>query len=264
MFYNVSNEQKVNKEKQQLQALIIDQSIPNLTRQHPTIYVVQKNDSLYSISAKFNIPVQTLIDLNGLDNNVLNVGQTIKLQKTWHSPTHVGQDICKDMPLVEDTKTESQKYDSYIVQPNDSLYNIAAKFHTDVGSIKYINDLENNVLLVGQVLKIPKLSTDKEKHSVQNNESLYTIAKLYGITTNDIIQINKLKNDNLTIGQTLIIPKKVYPMATETDKNHNQYIVKSGDSLYKIAKQYNTTVEELMNNNNLHNTILTIGQVLNI
>ena len=63
---------------------------------------------------------------------------------------------------------------------------------------------------------------------------------------------NNLSNASLVVGQKLIIP------STST------YIVQKGDSLYKIANKFNTSVEQLKNKNNLNTNVLQIGQVLNI
>lgn len=58
----------------------------------------------------------------------------------------------------------------------------------------------------------------------------------------------------LTIGEALIIP--------DGSSNSNYYIVKPGDTLYGIAKQFNITVDKLKNLNNLANNTLSIGQQL--
>jgi LysM repeat protein len=66
-----------------------------------------------------------------------------------------------------------------------------------------------------------------------------------------------LTNTLLSIGQVLKISSNV-------SSAPNTYTVKKGDSLYKIAQQNNTTVNELMSLNNLGTTLLSIGQVLKL
>ena len=63
----------------------------------------------------------------------------------------------------------------------------------------------------------------------------------------------------LSIGKVLKVPANV-----EEPEISNTYVVRKGDTLYKIAQNFDTTVNEIMNLNNLTSTILSIGQILNI
>ena len=84
---------------------------------------------------------------------------------------------------------------------------------------------------------------------------MYEIANKYGITVNELKSTNNLSNNNLSIGQQLIIPG-------ESVSEDNIYIVKSGDSLYSIANKYGVTVKEIKDLNNLISDNLSIGQKL--
>ena len=95
-------------------------------------YVVKKGDSLYQIAKKYNISVMELKELNNLSGNLLNIGQVLKV------------------PLLE------EEYYEYVVVKGDSLYQIAKKNNTSVDEIKKINNLSNNLLSIGQKLKIPR------------------------------------------------------------------------------------------------------------
>ena len=98
-------------------------------------------------------------------------------------------------------------------------------------------------------------------YTVKRGDTLYQIAKATNTTVQELKNINNLISNNLTIGQTLIIPNIDIP---NTPSNENEYIVESGDTLSSIANRFNTTVNDLIEYNNLPTTILTIGQVLNI
>ena len=81
---------------------------------------------------------------------------------------------------------------------------------------------------------------------VQNGDSLYSIANKLGTTVSELKKENNLTSNTLQIGEVLRIPsKEVYEGET------NIYTVKSGDSLYKIAQNNNTTVDEIKRLNNL-------------
>ncbi len=182
-------------------------------------YVVKKGDSLYSIAKQYNTDVATLIKLNNLHNNFLHEGQILKVKEEFTTPTHVGSDICGSIPLVEDTESEKDKYDIYTVKSKDNLYSIAKKFNTNIGAIKYINNLKNNILSIGQILKLPKEKKNNFKYIVQKNDNLYSIANKFGITVEDLKRINKLSNNIINIGDILIIPTITYPIANESNSN---------------------------------------------
>lgn len=91
-------------------------------------------------------------------------------------------------------------------------------------------------------------------YAVQPGDSLYLIARRFGITVDAIMKANRLTSPTLYIGQTLTIPVSV-PFI---------YVVQPGDSLYSIALRFNTTVEAIMILNRLTSTSLQIGQKLRI
>ena len=154
---------------------------------------------------------------------------------------------------------EGQNY--YTVKSGDSLWSIAKKFNVSVADLKDSNGLVSSLLSIGQVLKIPVQEQEEESKNVyvvKKGDSLYKIVKEYDTTTNELIKLNNLSNTNLSIGQILKIP------TVKSEEPEYLYTVKSGDSLYKIAREYNTTVDELMKLNNLSSISLSIGQTLKI
>lgn len=154
---------------------------------------------------------------------------------------------------------EGQNY--YTVKSGDSLWSIAKKFNVSVADLKDSNGLVSSLLSIGQVLKIPVQEQEEESKNiyvVKKGDSLYKIAKEYDTTINELIKLNNLSNTNLSIGQILKIP------TVKSKETEYLYTVKSGDSLYKIAREYNTTVDELMKLNNLSSISLSIGQTLKI
>ena len=152
----------------------------------------------------------------------------------------------------------------YVVKSGDSLWSIASKNNTTVNELKSLNNLSNNALQIGQLLKLPTINSGNNNftpsqniYTVQKDDSLWAIANKYGTTVDNIKSANNLTSNNLSIGQTLIIP-------TESNQITNQitYNVKKGDSLWAIANRYDTTVEKIKSTNNLSSNTLSIGQVL--
>ncbi len=97
-------------------------------------------------------------------------------------------------------------------------------------------------------------------YTVKAGDTLYSIARRFDLSVNELKALNNLTSNNLSIGQVLIIKEEadIPPQPS----NGITYIVKSGDTLYKIANQYNVTVAEIIDLNNLSTTVLTIGQEL--
>lgn len=152
---------------------------------------------------------------------------------------------------------------TYIVQSGDSLWSIAKKFNISVEELKSYNNLFSNLLSIGQVLEIPKEQPSGEYkiYIVQSGDSLYKIANLNNITVKELMDYNNLGSSSLKIGQTLLIP---IIKEEQAPTEYITYTVKSGDSLYAIAKKYNTNVDEIKQLNNLTTNLLSIGQVIKI
>lgn len=199
-------------------------------------YTVQKGDSLWSIAKKYNTTVDNLMKLNNLSTSALSIGQKL---------------VVSSAPSSTNT---------YIVQKGDSLYSIAGRFGTSVQALMDLNNLLTTNLSIGQTLKLPSSgqvtppAQNTNTYIVQKGDSLYAIAGKYGTTVNKLMELNNLSTSALAIGQKLIVPS-----SNITTKTHT---VASGDTLYSIARRYNTTVDAIKRANNLSSNMLSIGQKL--
>ncbi len=144
----------------------------------------------------------------------------------------------------------------YYVKSGDSLYEIAKRYYTSIEELKRLNNIASSYLYIGQELKIPQEETEL-LYYVKPGDSLYRLASKYNTTVNRIKDLNNFRSDYLYVGQKLIIPLQ----KTETGYT---YYVKPGDSLYKIAEQYNSTIQDIKNLNNLYSYHLYVGQKLRI
>ena len=205
----------------------VDEVIPD----EYLLYTVKKGDSLWDIAKEYGTTVETLKNINNLDNSNLTINQQIFIPK--------------------DTKSSAENKNIYIVKKGDTLFDIAALKGVSVNEIKEANNLKTDLLQIGQVLNIPTPSSGEINYIVQKGDNLYTIANKYDVTIDDIKKLNNLSTNTLQIGQVLKIPGST---------NYNTYIVKKGDTLWDIANLYGTTVNKLMTINNLTSTTLKIGQ----
>lgn len=221
-------------------------------------YVVKKGDSLYSIAKRYNTTVKDITRLNNLTSNSLTVGQLLII-------------------AIDDNATSTPTtYKDYVVKKGDSLYSIANKNNITVDELKKINNLTSNMLSIGQVLKLPTQYKVEEiaMYTVQKGDSLYSIAKKFGITVDEIKSLNNLTSNNLAIGEQLMIKSSTgdEPINPEeecigtgyAEPQYIMYTVQRGDSLYTIARRYNTSVDNIKALNNLTNNNLTIGEQLKI
>ena len=235
--------------------------IPNNSGNNPNTtfnYTVKKGDTLYGIARMYKTSVQELVKLNNLVNSDLSIGQILKIPEMYNSEEEI------NLP----------EYINYTVRKGDTLYSISKKYGITPDLIIKDNSLSNNNLTIGEVLKIRILndngvieecfgedyiipaSTNYISYTVKKGDSLYSIANKYNISVSSIVSANNLKSNNLRIGEILKIP--IVSSGSTTMK----YIVKKGDSLYSIARKYNTTVDNLKKKNNLTSNNLSIGQEL--
>ena len=197
------------------------------------IYTVKSGDTLYSIANKYGMTVDELKALNNLTSNTLSIGQKLVI-----------------------SEGNAATLDTYMVKSGDTLYSIANKYGLTVNELKSLNNLTSDLLSIGQVLNVSNSSipTPSNTYTVKSGDSLYSIAKQYGVTVDALKSANGKTSNLLSIGEVLVIPT--------TNTGTRTYIVKSGDSLWKIATNYGVSVNALKQANGLTSDLLSIGQVL--
>ena len=182
-------------------------------------------------------------------NELKNSGQNIRRSYQKTLPT----DKTKDYYFIQ---RETPNTESLIVE-----YGFLDGKGDDVSQLKnnYQEYAEAVVKGIIEYLNLTYIPVQKVNYyTVVSGDTLWNIARRFNTTVSDLKDINGLTNSLLSIGQTLKIP-------TEEIKTYNNiYTVKKGDTLYNIAKNYDTTVNELLQLNNLISTNLSIGQKLNI
>lgn len=212
---------------------------PGITVNDQDTYTVKKGDTLYSISKKQNIPIDTIIKLNNLTSSNLEIGQQLKLKS--------------------DSNNSSNK-NQYIVQRGDTLYSIALKNNTTVDKLRELNNLNTNTLTIGQILALP-IETNIEEYDiyiVKKGDSLWSISRKFNIDINDLIELNNLNDLTLQINQSILVPKQQENIETDI------YIVKKGDTLWSISNKLNIPVQTLKELNNLNSNLLKVNQQLKI
>lgn len=149
----------------------------------------------------------------------------------------------------------------HTVSRGESLWTIAREYGVDQVSIRRANRLAGDRILVGQKLSIPRAgaaSSEPLLHKVGRGQSLWSIARAYGVTEDAIRALNGISGSRIIVGDVLRIP------APEGGETVLRYTVERGDSLSEIADAHGTTVEELRRTNGLRTTKIYAGQVLSV
>ena len=151
-------------------------------------------------------------------------------------------------------------YVIHYVRQGETVSGIAGRYRTSVSAIGRLNSLGRRYLIrPGQRLKVPSRSGgnyaasrslnltkegDSLAYTVKRGDSLYVIAQAFRTTIQKIKSLNNLTSDRLNVGQKLIIQ-------SGTPEGATFYIVKSGDTPYKIAERFGMSLGVLLQLNSL-------------
>ncbi|WP_338751681.1 LysM peptidoglycan-binding domain-containing protein [Bacillus sp. FJAT-52991] len=245
-------------------------------------HVVKSGETLESISKAYNVELDVLKKMNGLNSDQLYAEQTLKISEE----------------VVEAADSNSP---IYVVKEGDTLASIAKLYQMEVDQLKELNELTTTILHPGQQLKVigepmpaeqetnqevevtpatksvtssnvTKPASGTKTYTVQNGDSLYAIAKVYQMSVAQLQELNGLKSTNIYEGQKLIVSGQA-SSASVSDENEPElsmkaatstYTVQSGDSLSKIAARYKMSVTQLMQLNGLKSHNIYVGQKLKV
>lgn len=197
---------------------------------------------------------------------------------------YVDRDIFTENVLLSDISSNPQVENpndtintesiNYTIKRGDTLSSIANRYGTTVQEIVNINNIQNpNLIYPGQVIRILTNSTvhgNEDRgtgdiiYTVRRGNTLSQIANAYGVSVQHIVELNNISNPNLIYpGQKLRI--------TESNKEELNplggitYTVKRGDTLYRIARYYRVSINQLVRLNNIQNpNLIYPDQVLKI
>jgi membrane-bound lytic murein transglycosylase D len=180
--------------------------------------------------------------------------------------------VLSDFLATTDPSTWAE-YREYIVQSGDTLSHIAKRYQQTSIQIKSTNRLRNDFLRVGQILRIPPngevavlteyKTLQTQTYTVVAGDTLSEIAEKHKVSVRNLKRSNNLTNNLINVGQVLLIKAPSDPKATPIRKLN--YQVRSGDSLYLIAKKFNLKISDITSWNKLDkNKYLQPGQRLTL
>jgi membrane-bound lytic murein transglycosylase D len=228
-------------------------------------YTIKEGDYLSGIAEDYGVTTAELREWNGIEGDKILVGQKLK--------------IYSNKKVTENKeKTSNKKAAYYTVEEGDNLSTIADAYDVTVADLKDWNDLDDDVILVGQKLAVAEPKTTKEKttkektsnkkaktHKVKEGENLTGIAEKYDVTVEDLKEWNNIKKDVIIPGQELIVSKATNKKETTKESNKKTYKVKKGDTLASIGEEYDVSIKDLEKWNDLDSDgTIYIGQVLKL
>ncbi|PEQ95232.1 peptidoglycan endopeptidase [Bacillus sp. AFS006103] len=201
-----------------------------------TTYTVVNGDALIKIANRYHVTVGELKQWNNLDSTIIYVGQKLKVSASKQTTTKTTP-VKKPVTPATRPQTTTATTGVYTVQSGDYLGKIAGKHETTVPNLKALNKLKSDMIYVGQKLKVPakKAASTPAKPATPNPPVKTTPPKA---------------------------PAKITPVVKQPETK--EYIVKSGDTLGRIAGKYQLSVQELKELNQLSSDRIYVGQKLKV
>jgi LysM repeat protein len=132
--------------------------VENLNGKKNIIHKIEAKETYFSLGRKYNVSPQLIIQFN--TNKSLQIGAIVKIP-TERNFTETIASISTNNP-DPNTSSELASID-YKVSPREYLYSIARKFNTTVEQLKILNNLTSNSLSIGQIIKVPLITSNTEQ-----------------------------------------------------------------------------------------------------
>ncbi|MFL5728275.1 MAG: LysM peptidoglycan-binding domain-containing protein [Cytophagaceae bacterium] len=191
-------------------------------------YVIEPKNTLASVAKKFNMSVDEVKALNGIDGNELTPYSPLRVRRTGDS------DIIAPVTIAQ-VDTHNRK----IVEKE--------------GTVATFNPTHVNPNQV--------TNPDQDYYVVEPKNTVYSISKQFGMTPEELKELNGLKSNKIGIGQRLRVKKGA---GIKGEQTSGQYVVKEGDTMYSISKRFGMTVDELKDLNGLKTNRLLLNMVLKV
>lgn len=154
---------------------------------------------------------------------------------------------------------------TYTVVSGDTLWGISRQHSISVNDLKLWNNLTSDTILIGQVLRVSPI------HIVVAGDTLWGISRTYGTTVDSLMKLNNLTTSVINIGQAIkyaetsaAVPAPAPPAPTAPVIQTVNHVVQFGDTLWGIARRYNTSVDAIMKSNMLVVDVVMPNQTLTV
>ncbi|WP_427872740.1 LysM peptidoglycan-binding domain-containing protein [Flavobacterium sp. MMS24-S5] len=227
-------------------SLVFVLSFNKITAQDAIIeHRIQKGETAFFIAQKYKVSVDEIYKLNPESQNGIKDNQIIKI------PVH----------SLQNTTSKQQ---THIVAPKETLFGLSKQYHVSVEAIQNANsEILASGLQIGQELIIPQNLdsatksevgvSSKTTHQVVAKESLFSIARQYNVSVQDLENLNKdILINGLQIGQTISIPNKRKTLDGRVRVINQEtifHVVEPKETKFSIAKKYGISIDQLESQN---------------
>ncbi len=227
-------------------SLVFILSFNKITAQDSIIeHKIQKGETAYFIAQKYKISVDEIYKLNPESQSGIKDNQIIKI------------------PVHSTEKQNSNQQITHIVEAKETLFGLSKQYNVSVEELQNANPVLVNGLQIGQELVIPQnnsnplkteiTTSSKATHLVAAKESLFSIARQYNVSVQDLENLNKnLLQNGLQIGQTISIPNKRKTLDGRVRVINQEtvfHIVEPKETKFSIAKKYGISIDQLESQN---------------
>ena len=227
-------------------SLVFILSFNKITAQDSIIeHKIQKGETAYFIAQKYKVSVDEIYKLNPESQNGIKDNQIIKI------PVHSAE------------KQNSNQQITHIVGAKETIFGLSKQYNVSVEAIQNANPILANGLQIGQELSIPQnpanlskteiTASSKVTHQVVAKESLFSIARQYNVSVQDLENLNKeLLQNGLQIGQTIAIPNKRKTLDGRVRVINQEtvfHVVEPKETKFSIAKKYGISIDQLESQN---------------
>lgn len=271
-----------------------------------TKYTVQSGDSVWKISNDHGITMAQLIEWNNIKNNFVYPGQQLIVSNGGSSNTGANTGNTSGSNSSNSSSSNTASGTKYTVKAGDSVWSVSNKYGITMAQLIQWNNIQNNFIYPGQQLTVSNSgstnsassntgssantnnsssantgsSSSQGTYTVKAGESVWSVANKNGITMNQLIEWNNIKNNFIYPGQQLIVkggnstntntgsttsaakPNTPNTSATTSTSSsgNTMYTVKAGESVWSVANKHHITMDQLIEWNNIKNNFIYPGQ----
>lgn len=230
-------------------------------------HTVLAGENVTQIAKKYKVTPYDIYKLNPEAKNGINENQVLLISlKDYKTES-------------KNTSSEAKEVETYIVQPKDTKYSLAKKFKITIDDLDNWNKvIVRDGLQEGQVIIVKKPIDPKhvlpttvkdsvlttEKYIIQPEDTKYAVSKKFGLTIEELEELNPEIKDDFPAGVVIAVTKKGKRIIAKEKSEYEQYTIKPKETLYGISKKFNVSQMEILKLNPVLNDGFKEGLVINI
>ncbi len=214
-------------------------------------YKVKRRNTLHSISKNYGIRIEDIIKYNPDVKKGLKKGMVLLIPDA---------DDLAELKKEAERKQEAVRKNIHRVEGDDTLYSLSKKYDRSISSILELNPEAEEGLRIGMEIRIPEekveliekqIAVKKDGffiHLVESGETFWQLERRYGTSRGELEHYNPVLKRGLMAGLRINIPSRHIPefqLAEVDESQFEKHFVKKGETLYRLASQYEIKISEL-------------------